>query len=130
MMSASQNVEFTPEFLIKALQLKMPLPQDATVPFQGIVTDSRKIRPGCLFVALKGDQFDGHDFIESAISQGARGIFCRSSYPKTDSSGVTFYQVSDPLEGYRTLGGAWRRLFSLPVIVVAGSAGKTTTKEL
>lgn len=98
-----------------------------------ISTDSREIQPGCLFVALQGTQWDGHDFIESAVNQGATGILCKKEYtsdliPFLQEKAV-FYFVDDPLESYREISALWRKQFSIPIIAVAGSVGKTTTKE-
>lgn len=98
--------------------------------FTSVATDSRKIRPGCLFVAIRGEHHDGHDFIPGAIAQGARGILHRRDATVPPAPGVHFYAVDDTAAAYRKLGGAWRRQFSLPVAVIAGSVGKTTTKEL
>jgi UDP-N-acetylmuramoyl-tripeptide--D-alanyl-D-alanine ligase len=106
------------------------LPKEGDHLFHRIVTDSRKIEPGCLFVALKGESFDGHDFIPTALAQGAAGILCDANRAPADPKSAWIFAVPDSLEAYRTLGGAWRRTFDIPIIMVAGSAGKTTTKEL
>jgi UDP-N-acetylmuramoyl-tripeptide--D-alanyl-D-alanine ligase len=128
--SAPFKPQLTPDFLIRSLHLKIPVLSRPHLPFTCVTTDSRKVIPGCLFVALKGDQFDGHDFIEKAISQGARGILCRRGFPITGTKEICVFPVEDPLGAYRRLAASWRREFSTPIIVVAGSAGKTTTKEL
>jgi UDP-N-acetylmuramoyl-tripeptide--D-alanyl-D-alanine ligase len=122
--------QLTPDFLVRSLHLKIPILPRPHLPFTSIVTDSRKVQPGCLFVALKGDKFDGHEYIESALAQGARGILCRRGYPLPSTKDVCIFLVEDSLAAYRRLAGAWRREFSLPIVVVAGSVGKTTTKEL
>jgi len=98
-----------------------------------LTTDSRKITPGCLFVAIPGEKFDGHAFIPQAIEAGASAILCRTGTPIPESlkSRCRILEVADTQEAYRALGGAWRRQFSdIPVVLVAGSVGKTTTKEL
>ncbi|MEO5969785.1 MAG: Mur ligase family protein, partial [Bdellovibrionia bacterium] len=100
------------------------------LPFTGVFTDSRKTEPGSLFVALKGDNYDGHDFIEKAVSNGARGVLCQRGHSITGSKDAYLFYVEDPLRAYRRFAAAWRKEFSIPVIAVAGSAGKTTTKEL
>ncbi len=100
-----------------------------SLAFTSITTDSRKVQPGCLFVALKGDNFDGHAFIEDAVRAGATGILCRRGFPAPIESTVTVFQVEDTLVAFRQLAARWRREFALPVIAVAGSVGKTTTKE-
>jgi len=100
--------------------------------FRNVTSDSRKVTPGCLFVALPGETFDGHDFIATALAQGATGVICREGtpIPSSVSPAVTVYPVKDTLLAYRELAGAWRRKFQIPVIGVAGSVGKTTTKEM
>ena len=126
-------MHLTPRFVAQALGLPHTVSAGADQPFAAVVTDSRKIVKDCLFVALKGDKFDGHDFIEGSIRQGARAILCRRDllgglnkvFPQTD-----FFTVPDSQEGFRTLSGAWRRQFQIPLIVIAGANGKTTTKEL
>jgi UDP-N-acetylmuramoyl-tripeptide--D-alanyl-D-alanine ligase len=122
--------QLTPEFLVRALRLRMPSLARAQVPFTGIDTDSRNIEPGSLFVALKGENFDGHDFIESAVAKGARGVLCQRGKSVVGSKDATLFYVEDTLRAYRKFAAAWRKEFSIPVIAIAGSAGKTTTKEL
>lgn len=122
--------QMTPDFVVRSLHLKIPILPRARTPFTFVTSDSRRVEPGCLFVALKGDQFDGHDFIPSALASGARGILCRRGTTVTSHKDLCLFQVEDPLHSYRKLAAAWRKEFSLPIIVVAGSAGKTTTKEL
>jgi UDP-N-acetylmuramoyl-tripeptide--D-alanyl-D-alanine ligase len=118
---------FSARWISKTLGISPQTGDD--VQFARIVTDSRKIEPGCLFVALKGETFDGHDFIAQAVELGAGGILCDTSRAPTNSK-ARIFAVPDSLEGYRALGKAWRRTFDIPVVMVAGSAGKTTTKEL
>lgn len=124
------EVSLTPAFVREALGLSGPA--SAAAPgfaYAGVVTDSRKIRPESLFVALPGDRFDGHDFIPQAIASGARGVLCRrgTKRPKSDAH---WYEVDDTVAAFRRVSGAWRERFSLPVAAIAGSVGKTTTKEL
>ncbi|MEK6705392.1 MAG: UDP-N-acetylmuramoyl-tripeptide--D-alanyl-D-alanine ligase [Bdellovibrionota bacterium] len=104
--------------------------------FSSVITDSREVskHKGCLFLALKGEKFDGHDFIEAAIKSGATGIIYSSEklLPEKLSklSSVFFFTVRDTLEAYRSLAMAWRRQFKIPIVAIAGSVGKTTTKEI
>ncbi len=121
------------EALKNAHLLKSELsPEFQNLGFSGIVTDSRKIIPGCLFVAISGETFDGHDFIPSAIEKGARGILSRHEHPALTGvpANVCIFSVEDTLSAYRALAKAWRAQFKIPVALVAGSNGKTTTKEL
>ena len=117
---------FTSQFIQKVLYPQTPLMQKA-FPFTGISIHSNEIIPGCIFVALMGENQDGHHFIQSAIDKGARGIICQKTFPCPKE--VYHFQVPDSLKAYRHLAHAWRMQFNLPIVVVAGSAGKTTTKE-
>ena len=101
------------------------LPKDLIV--RGISTDTRTLQPGNAFIALRGEQFDGHDHIEQAIEKGASLIV--HSRPASDVHRPALLAA----DGLRMLGSfAWyhRRRFHIPVIAVAGSAGKTSTKDL
>jgi len=115
------------EFVARALGLPVPAP----IEFQTITTDSRKASTGALFVAIPGEKFDGHAFIPKAIEQGATGVVGeKGKIPAGLPRHVAVFEVADTTEAYRRLGSAWRGRFSNPVVVVAGSVGKTTTKEL
>jgi UDP-N-acetylmuramoyl-tripeptide--D-alanyl-D-alanine ligase len=92
-----------------------------------IVTDSRKITKGCLFFALKGETFDGNRFAENALNAGAAyAIVDDSQLPKNDK----LFLVPDVLTALQDLARHHRRQFEIPVIVITGTNGKTTTKEL
>jgi len=119
-----------PDFIVRTLHLKTSLMPRPRTPFFSIVTDSRKVAPGSLFVALKGENLDGHDFIDQAMSQGARGVLYRRGVSVTATKDSCLFPVDDPLAAYRKIAAAWRREFSIPMIAVVGSVGKTTTKEL
>ncbi|MGZ6331548.1 MAG: UDP-N-acetylmuramoyl-tripeptide--D-alanyl-D-alanine ligase [Bdellovibrionota bacterium] len=119
-----------PDFVARSLGLTVPVLSRPFVPFTSVTTDSRKIREGCLFVALRGEKFDGHDFIETAVQQGARGVICRRGFQLQSYKNLCVFPVEDTQAAYRKIAAAWRREFSIPVIVVAGSVGKTTTKEI
>ena len=103
------------------------------VPFYGISTDSRLISKGNLFIALKGENFDGHDFVMRALTQGAAGILVHdeekiNQIPKDKT--FTIIKVTDTLTALGDLAHEWRKRFSIPVIGLTGSSGKTTTKEM
>ncbi len=93
---------------------------------QGISTDTRTVGPGQLFLALRGESFDGHLFVEQAIASGAIAVIV--DHPL--DLDVPQVLVSDTLRAYQTLGRWWRDQFMIPVIAITGSVGKTTTKEL
>ncbi len=99
--------------------------------YAAITSDSRSVKPGGLFVALPGDQFDGHAFISAAVKAGAEAILADAGkIPAGLPADVEVFAVRDSLTAYRELAQAWRRKFTVPFVVVAGSVGKTTTKEL
>lgn len=79
-----------------------------------VTTDSRKITPGCIFVALRGEHFDGNDYVDQAVKDGAAYVI------KGDNA----------LSEFQDLARAWRRELNIPIIAITGTNGKTTTKEL
>lgn len=101
--------------------------------FYGISTDSRQVVKGNLFVALKGEKFDGHDFIAKVMEQGAAGVLvldeAKINQVLVDRT-VAVMKVADTLTALGDLAQEWRKRFSIPVIGVTGSSGKTTTKEM
>ncbi|MDX2250836.1 MAG: UDP-N-acetylmuramoyl-tripeptide--D-alanyl-D-alanine ligase [Nitrospira sp.] len=108
------------------------------LPIRWISIDSRSIRPGDLFLAIKGDRFDGHDFVGAALSRGAVGAIVHDAYPveslalkPASKRTVPFILgVRDPLFAYQQLATHHRSRFDIPVVAVTGSNGKTTTKEM
>ena len=98
-------------------------------PLAGVSTDTRRIGRGDLFVALKGDRFDAHDFLAQAKEAGA-AAFVVSDAAKAAGLGIPTYVVPDTLVALGQLATAWRRAWGRSVIAVAGSNGKTSTKEL
>jgi UDP-N-acetylmuramoyl-tripeptide--D-alanyl-D-alanine ligase len=109
----------------------------ANVRFTGVTTDSRGIRHGELFVALKGERFDAHDFIEAAEKKGAVAALVSrlvvTNHPALrdhDASRLPQIVVDDTRFGLGRLAAYWRRRFALPVIALTGSNGKTTVKEM
>ena len=122
---------FSLDDVIHALQRCTILEQVKT-QFTDIVTDTRKIVPGALFVALKGERFNGEDFVSQAIEQGAAGVLVGSQFQQTDDEfGATVIKaVTDTQLAYQQLAAFWRRRFDIPVIAITGSNGKTTTKDM
>src|SRR5215469_16762009 len=98
----------------------------ADTPYGDVVSDSRTLQPGQLFVALKGPNFDGHQFVAAALAAGAAGAVVDTL------QGVALPQivVADTQVALVRAARAWRAAFTGPVIGVAGSNGKTTTKEM
>jgi UDP-N-acetylmuramoyl-tripeptide--D-alanyl-D-alanine ligase len=99
-----------------------------SVTFSEISTDSRSIRPGALFVALVGERFDGHDYLEAAARAGAAAAVVRRGTGPV--RGLRLLEVADTLHAYGDLATARRRTLTGPVVAVTGNNGKTTTKEM
>lgn len=97
--------------------------------FSGVSTDTRKIGPGSLFVALKGANFDGHRFLAQAAEAGATGAVV-SERPGDAPGHLVYFTVDDTLHALGRLGNHRRRALAAKVVAVAGSNGKTTTKDL
>ncbi len=95
---------------------------------RGVVTDSREAVPGTLFVALRGETFDGHDFIAEALSRGCRAV-CASKANKLPEGRYSAILVPDTLSAYQKIAGAYRAGRGFRVIGVTGSVGKTSTRE-
>ncbi|CAN5854953.1 UDP-N-acetylmuramoyl-tripeptide--D-alanyl-D-alanine ligase [soil metagenome] len=104
-------------------------PDDVNVVFSGVKTDTRMLEGGELFVALRGETFDAHDFLEQARDAGAAGAVVER-IPAGAPSDLRYYEVIDTLAGLGLLGRAYGRRLNVRVCAVAGSNGKTTTKEL
>ena len=101
--------------------------------FYGITTDSRKVQDGNLFVALQGEKYDGHDFVELALEQGAAGILVQNETKlkiTPQEKKVAVIKVADTLQALGDLAQNYRKRFPIPVIGLTGSSGKTTTKEM
>ncbi len=100
----------------------------ADLPLSGVSTDTRAIAPGQLFVALRGERFDAHDFLAPAVASGATALLVADETKLP--AGVSAVVVDDTRLALGRLAAAWRAEFSIPVIAVTGSNGKTTTKEM
>lgn len=95
----------------------------------GYSIDSRTIKPGELFFAVKGERFDGHDFVQQAIERGAIAAVVSHKQGLDQVNAGALIEVEDTLIALQNLATAVRRLWGKPLIAVTGSAGKTTTKE-
>jgi len=96
--------------------------------FRRVSTDTRAIGAGELFVAIRGDRFDGHDFLAAARAQGAAGALIDARY--TGPAPLPVIVVDDTRRALGRLGRHWRARFSPTVVAIAGANGKTTTKEM
>jgi len=101
--------------------------------FPAITTDSRDVKKGDLFVPLKGPSFDGHDFLIPALEAGARGSLVTRDVNReipSNLANLVLIQVQDTLQALSDLASTHRDRFSIPLIAVTGSSGKTTVKEM
>lgn len=94
----------------------------------GVTTDTRTLQPGDIFVALVGDKFDGHNFVDTAIAKDAAALVLSRQLPINKD--IPQFVVSDTLQAYQQIASWWRDRLDIPVIAVTGSVGKTSTKEL
>ena len=120
--------------LAEALDLLTPRHEARAVGearFEAVGTDSRAIVPGQLFVALRGERFDGHDFVEAALAAGAAAVMVDTRWEAehTGSSAVRLV-VDDTRLALGGLAAGWRARFDIPLIGITGSNGKTTVKEM
>ena len=134
---------FTVEELREVISVKVLAGQDSLSGkhrIRQISTDSRSVRRGDLFVALRGDRYDGHEFVPAVLAQGAAGAIVHDEYRLPPSSAAVrriegrsapfLFGVRDPLFAYQQLATHHRSRFHIPVVAVTGSNGKTTTKEM
>lgn len=95
-----------------------------------VTTDSRRVEEGSLFIALVGENFDGHDFVQTALEHGAQAAVVSRVTDSMVVKGKTVILVDDTLQALQALASSYRKCFDIPVIAVTGSVGKTTCKEL
>ena len=122
-------MEWTAEEIAALVEGRVHRP-DPSKPITGFSIDSRTLQPGDLFVALPGTRTDGHLYIQDAFDRGAHGALVRVLPKPLDDAVCNCIEVRDPLEALQELAHAYRKRFSIPLIGITGSSGKTTTKEL
>jgi UDP-N-acetylmuramoyl-tripeptide--D-alanyl-D-alanine ligase len=93
----------------------------------GVCIDSRKVKPGDLFVAICGESFDGHDFVAQAVAQGAAAVLCSRILPGIE---IPQWVVADTVMALADIATFYRQQFTCPVVALTGSNGKTTVKEM
>ena len=101
----------------------------------GISIDSRTVETGELFIAIRGEQFDGHNFISKAIEAGASALIVEKRWAEANSAMmVSIYiprlVVENTIHALGHIAKIYRRKFNIPIIAIGGSNGKTTTKEM
>ncbi len=123
--------DITAEEIVPSIRGKL-ISGDPGSVLTGLSTDSRQIRPGQLFLALKGERFDGHDFIEKAVNEGAVCIIAEKAakFSLPANSEIAVIEVTDTLRALGELANWWRRRHDVIVVGITGSVGKTTTKEM
>lgn len=104
-------------------------PQEGLPPVTGVSTDSRALSPGCLFIPLRGEKFDGHRFIDAALENGAAGVLC-SRLPDDLRPDRFYIKVDDTRLALKALASDYRGRFDIPFVQITGSVGKTTTKDM
>ena len=106
----------------------------ADVRFAAVSTDSRKIRPSDLFIALRGEHFDGYEFVATAMQSGAVAALVNAdsyeAHPSVLSPQPSVLVVKDTRLALGRLAAYWRRQFDIPLVAITGSNGKTTVKEM
>jgi len=97
---------------------------------RGVSIDTRTLEPGDVFFAIRGPRFDGHDFVDEALRKGARALVVEAGALKGVPRGACIVEVEDTVRALGDLGAYVRRRYRTPLLAVAGSTGKTTTKEM
>jgi UDP-N-acetylmuramoyl-tripeptide--D-alanyl-D-alanine ligase len=128
---------------ITSARLLLGAPRRLRAKVRDVCTDSRTLRDGDLFIALKGERFDGHEFVQQALEKGAAGVIVEAGYrvhpgPRpglagrkaSAGGGGVVLAVPDSLSAYQQIATYHRGSFDIPVVAVTGSNGKTTTKEM
>ncbi|MBW4693983.1 MAG: UDP-N-acetylmuramoyl-tripeptide--D-alanyl-D-alanine ligase [Lyngbya sp. HA4199-MV5] len=124
---------------ISAVLKVAPLNQTATTlasVASGLTTDTRTIQAGEVFLALRGETFDGHEFVSQAAEKGAIAAIVDDRFLAEEQGviastlNIFLLPVADTLQAYQAIAHWWRNQFAIPIIAITGSVGKTTTKEL
>lgn len=113
--------------LLKATRGKL-ISGDESAVVKGVSIDSREIKKGMAFIAIKGDNFDGHDFIRRSIERGANCIITEKEISKAGN--LVIIKVKDTVRALGDIARFNRSRYNIPVIAVTGSNGKTTTKDM
>ena len=120
----------TLQFIAEASQGTLHPHGAGCVNVSGVCTDSRRLRDGHLFLALRGERFDGHDFLKDPALKSVSAVVVSQDRLPEVPQGMPAVSVRDTREALGRIAAAYRNRFSLPVFCVAGSNGKTTTKDL
>src|SRR5213080_4133716 len=102
---------------------------DGTVVVNKLSTDSRTIKPGELFVALHGENFDAHDFVDAVAKSGAAGALVNRNWKGHVPRNFALIRATDTLNAYQQIAANYRQSLTLKVLAITGSNGKTSTKD-
>src|SRR6184192_273234 len=102
---------------------------DGSVLIDKLSTDSRTLKPDELFVALRGENFDGHNFVQAAAKAGAAGAIVESNWKGKVPETFALVRAKDTLQAYQQLAANYRKSLALKVVGITGSNGKTSTKD-
>src|SRR5438874_6941474 len=102
---------------------------DGSVLIDKLSTDSRTLKPGELFVALRGENFDGHNFVQAAAKAGAAGAIVDSNWEGRGPKNFALIRTHDTLQAYQQLAANYRKSLTIKVVAITGSNGKTSTKD-
>lgn len=123
-----------PKFSLREVEEALAINVDGekNIIFSDVITDTRKLAEGSLFVAFKGERFNGEDFLLEAVEKGATGLIVSETCTEKQLQDIkaVVFRVKDTVIAYQQLAAYHRRRFSVPVIAITGSNGKTTTKDL
>jgi len=114
--------------IANAIGADLPEGLDGDTAVTGVSTDTRTLGQGDIYVALTGERFDGHDYVDKALNGGAVAAVVASPPPGLGDERLLI--VPEPLTALGKIAGAWRGTFAIPVVAVTGSVGKTTTKDM
>jgi UDP-N-acetylmuramoyl-tripeptide--D-alanyl-D-alanine ligase len=114
------------EEIVEAAQGRFMNPR-VDLMVSGVSIDSREINIGDMFLAIQGESFDGHDFIEKAIDKGAALVITQRTLEKCN---IPYVLVKDTLKALQDIARYYRNKFQIPFVAVTGSSGKTTTKDM
>ena len=119
-LTLSQMAEFAGASLVSG---------NGNVVIKKVSTDSRTIKAGELFVALRGENFEGHDFVEASVKAGATGALVDFNWAGSVPNNFALLRATDTLQAYQTLAANYRKSLGLKVLAITGSNGKTSTKD-
>ena len=108
----------------------IPDKKDSSISIEGISTDTRTINNNEVFLAIKGDHFDGHSFVNIAVRIGAVAIIVEEDFDITKYNYKNFIKVKDTIRAYGDIARFYRQKSNFIVVAVTGSCGKTTTKDM